>query len=65
MGILPPCVCLCTMSMPAKAQRECQVLWNWRYKQVCGYWEWNLDSLEEQLVLLTAETSLLIMFLFL
>lgn len=51
-------VYLCIMSMPAEFLIEYQVFWKWRYLQVCGYWESNLDTFEELLVLLTAESSL-------
>lgn len=42
-----------------KVERH-QILWSWgySYELLCGYWELILDSLQEEQVILTTESSL-------
>lgn len=58
------CICVCVPQIylvPANVRRGCWILWTRSYTQrelPCGLWELNLRFLEEQPVLLSAETSL-------
>ena len=64
--ILPACIDVnCMYTVPEEARRGCCSLWKWSYRwwgansppprppPPCGYWEPNLDPLEEQQVVLT------------
>lgn len=45
--------------VPMKVERH-QILWSWgySYELLCGYWELILDSLQEEQVVLTTESSI-------
>jgi hypothetical protein len=54
MGVFPQCMSANHMhALPEKARRGRQIPWNWGSRGCdpsCGYWESNLDPLQEQLV---------------